>query len=247
MQPDSLKNKFNQSMKSTRMLILILLLSTPFGLFAHEGSGHSHVHDINTKYALFTLCKTDIEGYARTISGGEYTYPSIREDITKSLISRASTGKMAFELLTHKVPENYDRQNATFFFISNIDLNLIEPYDVFVNDNPLLTFKAKPNGELEIINNMKQTHGYLRKSRQSGQTGIFTGVPAGTYTIKVTDVNGCNITTASVTIDNPPAITATGAVTSTYNGSDVSCFGSADGEITITAAGGTGTLTYVLN
>ncbi len=153
MQPDSLKNKFNQSMKSTRMLILILLLSTPFGLFAHEDSGHSHVHDINTKYALFTLCKTDIEGYARTISGGEYTYPSIREDITKSLISRASTGKMAFELLTHKVPENYDRQNATFFFISNIDLNLIEPYDVFVNDNPLLTFKAKPNGELEIINN----------------------------------------------------------------------------------------------
>ena len=46
-------------------------------------------------------------------------------------------------------------------------------------------------------------------------TGIFTGVPAGTYTIRVTDVNGCNIITAPVTIDNPPAITATGIVSST--------------------------------
>jgi PKD domain/Ig-like domain CHU_C associated/PKD-like domain/SprB repeat/CHU_C Type IX secretion signal domain len=78
-------------------------------------------------------------------------------------------------------------------------------------------------------------------------TGIYTGVPAGSYTIRVIDVNGCNVITAPVVIDNPPAITATGLVSSNYNGSDVSCFGSADGAITITAAGGTGTLTYVLD
>ena len=64
--------------------------------------------------------------------------------------------------------------------------------------------------------------------------------------MKVTDVNGCNVTT-SVTISNPTAITATGVVTSNYNGRQVSCYGSTDGIITVTAAGGTGALGYVLD
>ena len=78
-------------------------------------------------------------------------------------------------------------------------------------------------------------------------TGVFTGIPAGTYTVKVADLNGCNVITTAVTISNPAAITATGAVTSNYNGRQVSCFGATDGKISITAAGGTGTLGYVLD
>ena len=78
-------------------------------------------------------------------------------------------------------------------------------------------------------------------------TGVFTGLPAGTYTVKVTDVNGCNITSAPVTIDAPAIIIASALVTSNYNGSRISCFGASDGQITVTASGGTGALTYVLN
>ena len=78
-------------------------------------------------------------------------------------------------------------------------------------------------------------------------TGIFTGVGAGTYTVRVTDLNSCSVVTAPVTISNPAAITATGLVTSNYNGSHVTCNGASDGIITITAAGGTGALSYVLN
>ena len=78
-------------------------------------------------------------------------------------------------------------------------------------------------------------------------SGIFTGVPAGTYTVKVSDLNRCNVTTAPVTITNPAPVTATALVTSNYNGEDVSCFGASDGRITVTAAGGSGALTYVLN
>jgi PKD repeat protein len=78
-------------------------------------------------------------------------------------------------------------------------------------------------------------------------SGIFTGLPAGTYTIRVYDINNCQVTAPNLVIVNPPAITATGAVTSNYNGSHVTCFGSSDGMITITAAGGTGALSYVLD
>ncbi len=77
-------------------------------------------------------------------------------------------------------------------------------------------------------------------------TGIFTGLPSGPYTVTVTDVNGCNVTTVAVTIDDPPAVTATAAITSNYNGSEVSCNGSSDGRIEVTAGGGTGVLTYTL-
>ncbi len=78
-------------------------------------------------------------------------------------------------------------------------------------------------------------------------TGIFTDLPAGTYTFLVEDVNSCSVTTTAVTISEPPVVTASAAVTSNYHGSQVSCNGSADGMITVTASGGTGVLQYVFN
>ena len=77
-------------------------------------------------------------------------------------------------------------------------------------------------------------------------SGIFSGLPAGTYTVRVTDKNGCNVTTAAVTLVNPPVITATAAVTSNYNGSELRCNGSSDGIITVLANGGTGALNYTI-
>ncbi len=78
-------------------------------------------------------------------------------------------------------------------------------------------------------------------------TGIFTGIPAGTYTFIVRDVNLCQFTTAPITITPPPAVTANAAVTSNYNGSQVSCNGASDGVISVTGGGGTGILQYTFN
>jgi hypothetical protein len=78
-------------------------------------------------------------------------------------------------------------------------------------------------------------------------SGTFTGVPAGTYTFNVLDVNNCPVTTAPVTITPPTPVVAAAAVTSNYNGSQVSCFGLSDGVITVTASGGTGTLQYTFD
>jgi len=50
-----------------------------------------------------------------------------------------------------------------------------------------------------------------------------------------------------VTITAPSAISGSAAVTSDYNGSQLSCATSTDGAVTVTAAGGTGTLTYSIN
>lgn len=78
-------------------------------------------------------------------------------------------------------------------------------------------------------------------------TGIYSNVGAGTYTVTVRDENSCFVVTASVTVVPPPPVTATAAVTSNYNGQHISCNGVSDGELTVTAGGGVGSYTYLLN
>jgi gliding motility-associated-like protein len=70
-----------------------------------------------------------------------------------------------------------------------------------------------------------------------GTPSIVT-LAAGTYTCTVTDANGCS-TTISATITQPSEI-----ITSIVSQTNITCFGGNDGAATITASGGTGSLSY---
>jgi hypothetical protein len=69
-------------------------------------------------------------------------------------------------------------------------------------------------------------------------TATATGLPAGVYTVTVTDNLGLTATT-SITVNQPGAVTTT--VTST---TPVSCNGGSNGTITVTASGGNGTYSF---
>jgi gliding motility-associated-like protein len=70
---------------------------------------------------------------------------------------------------------------------------------------------------------------------------VISGIPAGSYTVSGTDANNC-VATASFTILNPTAVSASSAFDS------ASCFGVCDAVLTLTATGGSGTgYTYALN
>jgi gliding motility-associated-like protein len=71
-----------------------------------------------------------------------------------------------------------------------------------------------------------------------GNGPTANGLCAGTYTLNVTDANGCTITQV-VTITQPPVITATQSQV------NVTCNGACDGSATVVASGGTGTYTYL--
>ena len=73
----------------------------------------------------------------------------------------------------------------------------------------------------------------------------FTGASGGVVSITVTDENGCQAT-SSITINEPLPITASAQVTSNYNGWHITCYGASDGRITVTASGGTGSLSFEL-
>jgi len=71
----------------------------------------------------------------------------------------------------------------------------------------------------------------------AGSLQTASNLIAGTYTVLVTDDNGCT-TTASTTINQPTQISA--ALTT----NDVDCFGNCNGSATINASGGVGGFSY---
>ena len=71
----------------------------------------------------------------------------------------------------------------------------------------------------------------------TGTTNTQTGFIAGSYTITVTDSNGCSATVPA-TITQPNAITATPSVT------NVTCNGGNNGTVSLTVSGGNGGNTY---
>jgi gliding motility-associated-like protein len=84
---------------------------------------------------------------------------------------------------------------------------------------------------------------YNWNSIPSQTTAMAINLAAGVYSVTVTDLNGCAVLNA-VTLMQPAAISATTAVTSNYNGQDISCFGLSDATATVTTLGGNGTYTY---
>ncbi|MDP5172315.1 MAG: SprB repeat-containing protein [Bacteroidia bacterium] len=74
----------------------------------------------------------------------------------------------------------------------------------------------------------------------NGQVGAgVSGLVAGTYTVVVTDGNGCQ-DSASVTITQPVSLAPTLSITA-----DVSCFGGSDATASVSIGGGTGPFSYV--
>lgn len=75
-----------------------------------------------------------------------------------------------------------------------------------------------------------------------GASSTFTNIGPGTITQYIKDAAGCIYTIApTLTFTNPSQITASGSAVNASSGA------ASDGSITVTASGGTGTLTYNIN
>ncbi len=68
-------------------------------------------------------------------------------------------------------------------------------------------------------------------------TEDLSGLTAGTYSVTVTDANGCS-TTASITLTEPALLQSSGIAATYACGTNVSCNGANDGSINLTATGG---------
>ena len=156
----------------------------PASTFDHGGNGQGHLQELNVNYQLYQRCRSDLEGYSEMLSGAEFfTYPSLREDVNVSMIARATTGEMGFELLTGTVPTDFKPETATFAFLSDIDLNQRHPFAVYLNGTRLLTFQANEDGTLRVSENPDQAQAeFLLTHRDANGDGLGLfrlTVPAG--------------------------------------------------------------------
>lgn len=71
-------------------------------------------------------------------------------------------------------------------------------------------------------------------------SGVFSGIRAGAYTVRITDQNFCRFTTAPITVTQPDQLKVSAAVTSSFNGYHLSCDNAADAVIEASVTGGTG-------
>ena len=85
---------------------------------------------------------------------------------------------------------------------------------------------------------------YIWTTVPTQTTAAAVNLSAGFYSVTVTDNNGCTIS-SSVNVTQPPAIIASVASISDYNGFNVACFGSTNGNANISVVGGTGGYTYL--
>lgn len=74
-------------------------------------------------------------------------------------------------------------------------------------------------------------------------TAALSNVPAGTFNIIVTDLNGC-VNNGAVTLNQPPLLTQSITANTYPSGTNISCFGANDGTIDLAVGGGTPGYSY---
>lgn len=123
---------------------------------------------------------------------------------------------------TMSITSNYNGQNISCFGLTN--------------GSALIT----------VTGGTGATYNYTWTTSPVQNNATATNLGAGTYTVTYSDLNNCT-STNTVTLTQPTAVSSTAAVTSNYNGQNISCFGYSDGTATVTASGGTSPFTYAWN
>ncbi|MBI2968117.1 MAG: SBBP repeat-containing protein [Bacteroidetes bacterium] len=235
--------------------------------YTYNWSNGSSLSAVSTlQSATYTVTVTDSVGCTKT-SSVIITEPAIltaspspvniicNGDDNGAITVTAAGGTGSFQYSadsgsTWQIPALFNNLLAGTYYVIVKDSNNCTtlPQSVSINEPTLLTFTVSQtdiscNGGGDGTFNIAATGG-ITPYQFSGDGGttfqssnIFDSLAAGNYTIVVRDNNGCDSTSA-VTLTEPAAITFTTSQT------DVSCNGAGDGNITVSAAGGSGTLEY---
>jgi len=126
------------------------------------------------------------------------------------------------------------------FCFSTATVTLTEPPAITLTLSSVDASCGNANGEASVsASNGVIPYTYLWDDPGVQTTAAATGLAVGSYTVLITDANGCNVSGAvSVNDAGAPVVTLSSNI-------DVSCNGGSDGEATISASGGIMPYTYL--
>jgi YD repeat-containing protein len=146
---------------------------------------------------------------------------------------------------THNSGDNFPLGITTVSYTATDDEgnDVVETFDVTVTSDLVGTATATDvlcNGDTDgevtlVVTGGTTTYSYEWDDASTSTTQDLTGAGAGTYTVDITDANGCT-TTVTETVEEPGALAATSATSPEMNGND--------GSIDLTATGGIAPYTY---
>ena len=114
-----------------------------------------------------------------------------------------------------------------------------QPSSISLNAGANSSFCGNANGSATVVAaGGTPGYSYSWNTVPIQTTAIATGLPAGNYTVLVTDNNGCS---ASVTVG---VSNIAGPSATAINSSDVRCHNGNDGQATVNVSGGTGPFSY---
>lgn len=175
-------------------------------------------------------------------------------DGTISVAATGGAGGINYTLLPNNITNaigNFTNLTAGIYTINAVDasncsvstvIQITEPsaliWATLTNTN--VTCNGGANATITAL--VTGGNGIINYNLQAGninnQTGNFTNLIAGIYTLTATDANGCSIST-TVTITQPTQVVWINTVTA-----DVSCNGGNNGSITVLATGGISPMDY---
>ncbi|NJN41839.1 MAG: hypothetical protein HC811_06025 [Flammeovirgaceae bacterium] len=222
------------------------------GGFVVVGGGGINVNSANalilSKTPDFNLvCPTDTNGAGMfTASSGSppYTFTldaNTTGGSTSSTPTTFSFNGAGFGLVTVTVTDN---RNCTVQETINV---IAPPYSFSTGKSDVSCFGGNDGSITVTVSGGTAPYEFSSNngvsfSPPSASPFTFNTLTAGGYSIVVRDANLCLTSPTLVTINEPPIISITGS-----SSTNVSCNGGSDGSVTVTGAGGTGTLTYTLN
>lgn len=220
---------------------------------------------ITSSYSTGFGGTTNISGFGAGIYNVSTTIVTHTATGSDPQCNGASSGSISFSASGGTSPYEYSVDGGTTWSTSNpitgltsgtystvvrdAGMNQSTPVSVTLTDPSAISMSSSasnPNcstGTGSITITASGGTGTLQYSIDGGSSfqtgGSFTGLSSGTYNLVVEDANGCQVT-GSENISIPTAISIS---TSSTN---ATC-GNADGTITITASGGTGSLQYSID
>ncbi|MEZ4893191.1 MAG: SprB repeat-containing protein [Saprospiraceae bacterium] len=230
--------------------------------YTYAWSNGATIQDISGLAAgTYTVTVTDNHNCTKTLSAtvNNISGPSLSETHTEVSCFGGSNGSIDLTVSGGTSPYTYSWSNsATTQDINNLSAGT---YTVTVTDanNCTATKSAtinQPNSALSLSRtstnvscnggsdgsiNLTVTGGtnpYTYAWSNGATTEDISGLSAGTYTVTVTDANGCTKTT-SKSISQPSALSLSKTVV------DVACYGESTGSINLSVSGGTSPYTYI--
>lgn len=96
------------------------------------------------------------------------------------------------------------------------------------------------DGSIDVNVNPPGNYTFAWSNGASGPQ--LTNLEAGTYICTATDASGCESSPLTVVVSQPPAIDAAFLISGI-----IECFGDSDGQVSVTASGGSGSFSYLWN